>query len=607
MTTINKHQCPSCGGNLTVDNDKQMYRCTSCGSSYDFDYFREEKLSEMGKTHLSRKEFAAAVDTYRLILKKSPHDFYALRGLMFAAANLKDIDGLVKAGNKNHFTYNSPMVREVLDNASEENTGYFEDFARIYYNLNRLSNCNTEIRALTNTKKQIDQTIALEEQETYNYKISTGYYSGKNPMEVFIAHWVIALVLLIVLLCIVIPSAVLGDGIIALVAFLFFGFFIGLTAVVNMKLIYPEVQEEKELKAYIQDLHNESELIGPRIRKLEAEAEDLSADIRASIQDFIEKDALMMADSVKEQAPVVSTIKKHQCPSCGGSLRIDSDKQMYHCTFCGSTYDYEYFREDRIHEMGETYLSRGEFMATADAYDFMLQKDPHDFVALRGSMLAAAHMTSMSELDLDIEKLDFSFDLRMVKRAIESASEEDKPYFKELARIYSERKKMIELKEELKALYEKKENINSVIAHNNLSRNNYYLVDKDGVQHLPKVRFIIVWVITAISLLYTCGFGLGLIESIIKDPDSINIALGLFIPFLFISLGLIAYNYSFIYSKIRKLKKCDKANAELYVEVGKMDKQIKDLENASAETMKDIRRSIHDFVREDRIKMDSIR
>ena len=98
-----------------------------------------------------------------------------------------------------------------------------------------------------------------------------------------------------------------------------------------------------------------------------------------------------------------------------------------------------------------------------------------------------------------------------------------------------------------------------------------------------------------------------MIESIINDPDSINIALGLFIPFLFISLGLIAYNYSFIYSKIRKLKKCDKANAELYVEVGKMYKQIKELENASAETLKDIRRSIHDFVREDRIKMEAIR
>ena len=64
----------------------------------------------------------------------------------------------------------------------------------------------------------------------------------------------------------------------------------------------------------------------------------------------------------------MSNIKKHQCPSCGGSLIIDNDKQLYHCTFCGSTYDYEYFREEQMHEMGETFLSRGEFMAAIDAY-----------------------------------------------------------------------------------------------------------------------------------------------------------------------------------------------------------------------------------------------
>ena len=53
MSNINKHQCPSCGGSLIVDNEKQMYRCTSCGSSYDYDYFREEKLHEMGETEMS--------------------------------------------------------------------------------------------------------------------------------------------------------------------------------------------------------------------------------------------------------------------------------------------------------------------------------------------------------------------------------------------------------------------------------------------------------------------------------------------------------------------------------------------------------------------------
>ena len=68
----------------------------------------------------------------------------------------------------------------------------------------------------------------------------------------------------------------------------------------------------------------------------------------------------------------MGNIKKHQCPSCGGNLIVDSDKQMYHCTFCGSTYDYEYFREDQIQQMFGTFLSRGEFMAAADACKFML-------------------------------------------------------------------------------------------------------------------------------------------------------------------------------------------------------------------------------------------
>ena len=52
MTMITKQQCPSCGGNLTVDNDKQMYRCVSCGSAYDLDDFRAEQMNEMGDAHV---------------------------------------------------------------------------------------------------------------------------------------------------------------------------------------------------------------------------------------------------------------------------------------------------------------------------------------------------------------------------------------------------------------------------------------------------------------------------------------------------------------------------------------------------------------------------
>ena len=602
MTMITKHQCPSCGGSLTVDNDKQMYRCVSCGSAYDFDYFRAEQLNEMGDTHLSRKEFGAAVDTYRLKLKKNPQDFLALRGLMLAAARLKDMDGLVNAGGKNHFTYNTQMVREVLDSASEEDTGYFEDLARIYYNLNSLSNCYSEIRSLTSTKKRIDQTITLEEQDTNNYKISTGYYSGNNPMEVFIAHWLIALVLLIVMLCIVIPTAVLGDGIIALIAGLFFTFFIGLTVFVNMTDIYPELKEEKEFRAYIRELHSESELTGSKIRSLESEAEDLASGISTSIQEFIEKDRKIISEPVKERVPVVSKIKKHQCPSCGGSLRIDSDKQMYHCTFCGSSYDYEYFKEGRIHEAVETYLSRGEFMATSDAYEFMLKKDPHDYLALRALMLTAAHLTSIDELDQEIQKDGFSYDPGMVRRAIDSASEEDKAYFKELARIYSEKKKITEYNEEIKALYEKKDNINTVIANNNVSRSDCYIVRKDGTVRSPKIMFFLLLGVSAWGLLWAIFFGSFLIYSKPLDTATVAVSLMFSIPGLLAFLGSTGFNLFVVIPKMRKLIKFDKENSELYAEAGKVDEQIKDTEKASSDTMNAIRRSIHDFVRKDRLR-----
>jgi len=53
---------------------------------------------------------------------------------------------------------------------------------------------------------------------------------------------------------------------------------------------------------------------------------------------------------------------------------------------------------------------------------------------------------------------------------------------------------------------------------------------------------------------------------------------------------------------MRKLIKFDKENSELYAEAGKVDEQIKDAEKASSETMNAIRRSIHDFVRKDRLR-----
>ena len=99
--------------------------------------------------------------------------------------------------------------------------------------------------------------------------------------------------------------------------------------------------------------------------------------------------------NVKE---VVSNIKKHTCPTCAGQLIINQERQMYECPFCGVTFDYEYFREDDVLSRADRFLKSSQWDAAVDAFDFMLAKDPHNFIVLRGKILAVSHMHSLAEM-----------------------------------------------------------------------------------------------------------------------------------------------------------------------------------------------------------------
>lgn len=593
MCQIKKRQCPSCGGSLIEDSKKQIYRCASCGSSYDYDYFREEQLHEMGETYLSRGEVMAAADAYRLILKKAPHDFLALRGLMLAAAYLKDMDGFARIGKAKHFSYDSKLAGEVLDAASEEDKEYFSKFAKIYADKQKQIDCNREIKSLHRERESLEAEIRFTDNTRYEYYFETKH--GKhNPKSVFIAVWCLTAFYSV-------PSFIgVFDNIDEGGASVFFAVVCGLALLigfgVNFLIVYPKMKMIRGIDAEIRNLEIKSEAIERKIREHEAEAEELSDVIRKAIGDLIRKDQQIVPASVKEQVSVFGKIKKHQCPSCGGSLRIDSDKQMYHCTFCGSTYDYEYFREDRIHEAGETYLSRGEFMATTEAYEFMLKKDPHDFLALRGLMLAAAHLTDMSELDQDNK--EFDYDSKIVSQVIENASEEDKKYFNEFAKVYAEKKRVFDCSEEIETLLEEKNKINSVI-----TQNNKVGLGEDRSYDEPVIAFIAMWVGAALFMIMAFVFVKDLINAYASNSGDADFYLPVVIFFGAISLILIVVNILSYSSSMRKIRKMKKANAELYDQVNKIDDKIRKLENESSKLTGDIRRFIHDFVRKDRLIM----
>lgn len=593
MGQIKKRQCPSCGGNLIEDSEKQIYRCASCGSSYDYDYFREEQLHEMGTTYLSRGEVEAAVDAYRLILKKTPHDFLALRGLMLAAAYLKDMDGFARIGEAKHFSYDSKLVGEVLDAASEEDKEYFSKFAKIYVNKQKQIDCNREIKSLHQEYEREEAYIRLTDNTRYEYYFETKY-GHHDPEPIFIAVWCLTIIQALPLFHGFIYNLVEGESAALFAVVGGLALLIGFG--VNFLIVYPKMKMIKKIDADIRNLKIESEATARKIRELEAVVEKLSDDISKAIQDLIRIDRRIVTDSAKEQVSAFGKIKQHQCPSCGGSLRIDNDKQMYHCTFCGSTYDYEYFREDRIHEAGETYLSRGEFMATTEAYEFMLKKDPHDFLALRGLMLAAAHLTDMRELD-QVNK-EFDYDSKIVSRVIENASEEDKKYFTEFAKVYAEKKRLFDYSEEMEALLEEKDKINSVI-----TQNNKVGLGEVGSYDENKTAFIAMWVGTAFFMMMTLVFFKYMIDDYSSNPDSLATDLPFVLFFGVISLIFLLINNLSYFLNMIKIKKMQKANAELYDEVNKIDDKIRKLEKESSKLTGDIRRFIHEFVRKDRLIM----
>lgn len=135
----------------------------------------------------------------------------------------------------------------------------------------------------------------------------------------------------------------------------------------------------------------------------------------------------------------MALVKSNLCPTCGGLLDIDLDKQMYVCAFCGVSFDYEYFREDNVKDVAFKAINRGEYGAAKDAYDFMLAKDPHDFEALRGLFICQNKWQSMSTMNRDYD-VHVSADEPTLQNALENCLPEHRPYFEKV------REALIELK-----------------------------------------------------------------------------------------------------------------------------------------------------------------
>ena len=134
-------------------------------------------------------------------------------------------------------------------------------------------------------------------------------------------------------------------------------------------------------------------------------------------------------------------------------------------------------------------------------------------------------------------------------------------------------------------------------------RENYYIRGNDGTKLHPKPSFIIMCFVSAFFLMVTVICAFELAKAYSETPDHVSGSLSTLILFGAITLGLGTYNFVSYFYKAKKMKKLDDGNSQLYVESGKMDEKIRDLENKSADLLNDLKRSIHEFVKKDRLIM----
>ena len=251
----------------------------------------------MGENCLARGEFIAAADTYRFTLKKDPHDFLALRGLMLAAANLNDMNDLIRKDHTRGFTYNAGLVSDAVEGASEEDKGYFNDLQKIYSDMKDLSELYGEIDSLNAIRRMGGEAIRSKEVERKDCHFENSNVKDSNPKTRFIINWIIYAGFIQITLPLFIVNCLKKEF--SSMDFILNAFIVLLyilIPVLNLKVVYPKIPKERVLNRTIKELSAESENIGGRVKELDARAEKLAAGIRLSCHDFVKRDRLVMRD-----------------------------------------------------------------------------------------------------------------------------------------------------------------------------------------------------------------------------------------------------------------------------------------------------------------------
>ena len=126
----------------------------------------------------------------------------------------------------------------------------------------------------------------------------------------------------------------------------------------------------------------------------------------------------------------MAKLRSYSCAKCAGVLNFDEEQELFDCPFCGNKFNLIELHRDDLIGQAESALRRLRFDTAKQKYEAMLVKNPRDFEALLGLVLADGNIVS-TEVFKDINKLkdcQLGF-AKVALRKAKAASEENTAYF----------------------------------------------------------------------------------------------------------------------------------------------------------------------------------
>ena len=419
MANLKSYSCPKCGGVLSVDIDKDMIDCPFCGSRFSYIEFHRKDLLDVAEDLLKRGEFAQAKEKYLCLLKEGSTDFRTLQGYLFSVANIKE------AGKLNDINFvsrcNEDSIKKLVENDERYSQGNNKDYFQALLELVQLAHRYAEAKRDLN-----------EHNRRSSRRNTTGYYISEEERQSRILYAIVAI------------TAAIGFYLaFRLAEFIkIWGFVIVFGIIIAEFIVHfvrhpAKTHSEKKQEYYGskgEDIRKEGEKEPKRLESIVQYSENTFNKTIKKLEKLTPKttDKTETVSKTDTAADTKGPDDEPICAKCGGILTHNKELKLYFCNHCGLTYGYALvFGEPRKKAKDE--MRRGEFGTAIKRYLKILSADPHDFDALRGTILCAGKWIDFSKVSLsDIKIIDLDKVSQCTNIAVTNCSPEYKQFFDEV-------------------------------------------------------------------------------------------------------------------------------------------------------------------------------